>query len=409
MTAIAPSTAKYQHKISSWWHRLQAVPWWGQCLALWLAVLLTLTAVGLVSVRVLDLREGYDPVIGVSPYGVPGIWARWDSPYYIDLAQQGYAALPYAMGYFPLFPMLMAGLSRLTGMSLALSGMLIAQASYLAAILFFYRLARLIEDDHGFAMRSVLYMLIFPSAFFYFAVYAEPLSLAFSVLAVYLVLRTPPSYVKSGLALGVASAARPVGWLLNSVLLVEFARRRDFSLKSLFSLAVGLALSISSIVLFVFYLYSLTGTFMAIPKAQAAWLRQWQYPWLTLWKSIAIAFTGNGVADDWFLYVINWSDLLFTLLAIGLTVLALRWAYRGRYPWSLALYLAGTMVFLISNQGLEEVPLWGMTRWVGALFPFYLILARLGRRKAVHWGLTVVFSLSIILLTAWWVSGRWVG
>src|SRR5690606_28456046 len=121
MTILLPQQEQIQtqaQKFRGVWVRLQAIPWWGQCVALWLGVLIGLTAVGLISVRLLDLREGYDPVIQVSPYGIPGIWARWDSPYYIDLANQGYAALPYAMGYFPLYPLLMRGISQATGLSL---------------------------------------------------------------------------------------------------------------------------------------------------------------------------------------------------------------------------------------------------------------------------------------------------
>ncbi len=409
MAVLAPHTIQNRQKLNLWWDRLRSIPWWGQCIGLWLGVLIMLTVAGLVAVRLLDLREGYDPVIAVPPDSIPGIWARWDSPYYIDLANQGYPALPYAMGYFPLYPLLMSGLAKLTGMSLAMAGLLIAQLSYLAAVLIFYKLARLIQDDHTYAMRSVLYLMIFPSSFFYFAIYAEPLSLAFSVLAIYWVLRSPPDYLRSGLALGIASAARPVGWLLNMVLIAEFIRRGKFKLVSLFNLAIGLALAISGIVLFVLYLYSITGSFLAIPKAQAAWLRQWTYPWVTVGKSIHLAIFDNDVPGDWFLYVINWSDLLFTLLAIGLTVVAVRWAWQRRFFWSLALYLAGSLLFLLSTQGLEVVPLWGMTRWVASLFPIFLILGGLGRNRIVHWAITLMSSTLLIIFTAWWMSGRWVG
>ncbi|NJN98432.1 MAG: hypothetical protein HC875_32265 [Anaerolineales bacterium] len=403
------SEQPYQRRTLTWLDRLQLLPWWGQCAALWLATLLVLTAVGLIAVQILDLREGYDPIIGVPPNSVPGIWARWDSPYYIHLARDGYAAVPYAMGYFPLYPLLMRGLSNLTGLSLAFSGMLISQLSYLAAILFFYKLARLIRDDHAYAMRCVLYLVLFPSSFFFFAVYAEPLSLAFSILAVWLTLGTPPRYHWSGLALGIASAARPVGWLLNLILLAEFGLRRKFKWAPLFSLAVGLMLSVLGVVAFVFYLYSITGTFMAIPKAQSQWLRHWELPWVTLEKSIFIALTGNGVENDWFLYVINWSDLLCTLLVLALTVVAFVWSLKQRFKWSLTIYLIITLIFLLAQQGLEEVPLWGMTRWVAAIFPLYLILGDISRRKIVQGAIALVSGCFLILFMAWWTSGRWIG
>src|SRR3990172_5889459 len=96
--------------------RLRALPWWGQCALLWLALVVGLSAVGLVGAQALDLsqsssgryvkvRDGYDRVVGVPPGSLPGIWARWDSPYYYNIARDGYAAHPYAMGFLPLYPL----------------------------------------------------------------------------------------------------------------------------------------------------------------------------------------------------------------------------------------------------------------------------------------------------------------
>jgi hypothetical protein len=407
--SASPSAGERHHALDTWRDRLYAVPWWVQCVALWLVLAVGLSAAGLEAVRVVDLREGYDPVIGVAPDSIPGIWARWDSPYYVHLAQQGYAELAYAMGYFPLYPLLMASLARLSGLNLALSGMLISQVSYLIAILFFYKVARLIRDDHRYAMWSTLYLTVFPSSFFFFAVYAEPLSLAFSVLGVYLALRARPNFPGAGLALGLAAAARPVGWLLDIILGVEFLRRRRFNVRAWMEIGVALTLSISGIVLFVLYLYTLTGSFTAITEAQALWRRTWQFPWITLWTSIRIALTGNQVAGDWFLYVINWSDLLFTLLALALTILAIRWSLQRRFPWSLSLYLAGALVFLMSTQGLQVVPLWGMTRWVGALFPIHLILGRLEQYRVARVLVALASAGMLVVFAAWWMTGRWVG
>jgi hypothetical protein len=382
---------------------------------LWLAALHVLTSVGLVSAKAVtalgELGGGYCSSIVSAPDAIPGVWARWDSNYYIRLAEGGYAPFLEAAGFFPLYPMLMAGLSRITGASPVTTGMLISHLSYLAAILLFYKLARLIRDDHAYAMRCVLYMLLFPSSFFFFATYAESLSLALSILAVYLVIHARPSYVQSGLALCLAAAARPVSWVLDIVPLVEFIRRRQFSPRSLLSLAVGLALSISGVVLFVLHLYSITGTFLAIPQAQAKWQRQWELPWLTLWKSLRLALSSNNVTNDWFLYVINWSDLLFTLLALTLTALALWWSLQGsqRFSWSLSIYLFSSLAFIMSSQGLETVPLWGMTRWVAALFPIYLVLGDLSQSRIAHRTMALVSGSLLLLFTAWWTSGRWVG
>jgi Gpi18-like mannosyltransferase len=364
--------------------------------------ILALTAAGLVGTRVLDLREGHDPVIGLPPHTWPGIWARWDSPYYYNIAREGYAAHPYAMGYFPLYPLLVSGVSKLTGLHLVTAGVVIAHVSYLVMLLVFYQLGLLIRPDPDFAWRAVLALAVFPSSFFFLAMYAESLSLAFGLLAIYAALRG--RWVWSGLALGVAAAARPVGWLIGIVLLVEFLRRRPFTLRSLATFAAGGLLAGSGVVAYVVYLYTLTGRWTAITEAQALWLRKWTLPWVALGKSVWIALTGNDVAGDWFLYAINWSDLLFTLFAIVMTFLAVR-----RLPASLTIYLAVTLVFVLCQQGVEVVPLWGMTRWVAALVPIYFVLADwLGNRRR-YWVAVSASAPALMVLMAWWSSGRWVG
>jgi Gpi18-like mannosyltransferase len=357
-----------------------------------------------------DWGSGYLPWLDLAPTSIPGIWARWDSGYYLVLAEQGYAAIPNSMGFFPLYPLLMRGLSYVTGMGLPMSGLMISHFSYLVTILGFYRLARVVRDDHVYAMRSTTYLVFFPSSFFFFAIYAESLSLAFSVLGVLAVLLTPPKYIRAGMALCLASAARPMGWLLDIVPVVEFLRRGDRGLRTCVSLAGGLVLSVMGVVLYVAYLYASTGTFLAIPQAQAGWQRHWDWPWTTLWHGLQMALSpGVSLRSDWFLYISNLIDLSFTLLAIALTAVAVVRSIRGSFRWSLSIALIGSLIFLTSSHGVERVPLWGMTRWVAALFPLYLVVGDLSQNKTINLAIGVISAAFLVLLTAWWASGRWVG
>jgi Gpi18-like mannosyltransferase len=306
------------------------------------------------------------------------------------------------MGYFPLYPLLIAGLARVTGLHLVTAGVVIAQLSHLAALLIFYKLARLLRDEHAFALRAVVALALFPTAFFFMAMYAESLALALGLLSVYCARRG--RWVWSGLALGLASAARPVGWLLGIILVIEFVRRRQFHWRALAQMSAALALAAGGTVLYVLYLYLLTGKLNAIREAQDLWLMQWQYPWVTLGKGVWIAFMGNGVENDWFLYVSNWADLLFTLLAIGLTLIGAR-----RLPLSFTVYMVVSILFILTRQGLEMVPLWGRARWVVPLFPMYFVIADLLKSRRVFWPAMAVSALMMAALAAWWASGRWVG
>lgn len=384
------------------WMDWRVWPWWAQCVALWLVLVLVLSLAGFVGAGVVDLREGYDPVIGL-PAGVwPAIWARWDAPYYFNIARDGYQAHPYAMGYFPLYPLLIKGLTALTGLHLVTAGVLIAHGSYLVALLAMYRLAMTFRGEAAFAWRAVVALAVFPSAFFFLAMYAESLALAAGLLVIDFALRG--RWIKSGLALAVAAATRPVGWLLGLVLLVEFLRRRSFNWRSLGTFAAAGALGASGLVVYILYLHALTGSFTAIPHATALWLRTYAYPWQTLWDSLVIMVAGNGVPDDWFLYVSNLIDLGFTVLILALIGLAIR-----RLPLSLIIYMAVSLVFLLSLHGVRVVPLWGLTRWAASLAPIYLVLADRLRGGVRFWLLAGLSAAAQIALMVWWASGRWVG
>ena len=365
-----------------------------------MAVVLSLT--GLLAVRLADLREGYDPVVGVPADSLPGVWARWDSSYYVSIARWGYERNLHALGYFPLYPLAMSVVSQLTGLDLVASGMLVSQLSYLGAILGLYKLAHWLKGDRAYAMRSVLYLALFPTSFFYLAVYAEAMTLLLSIVAAYLSVRG--RWVLAGLAIGLASLSRPVGWLLNLVLLVEFISRRSFSRRSLLLLAAGLALSACGVVSYALYVYSFTGSLLAVTEAQSAWLREWELPWVTLCRSIRFCVWGSGVPGDWFLYVANLYDLLFAAVSIVLAVASFR-----RIRTSLTVFLVFSIAFVLSIRGVDPVPLWGFARWVAPLFPLYLTLADVGQSRSTRRLGWAGSAAGLLLFSSWWATGRWVG
>jgi hypothetical protein len=413
---------KRNEKLNDWLLALlqrfiQTVPWWGQCVLIWGATVIVLSAVGLFSTRVLLLR-GFQAQAAAQYYflsvpanEIPGIWMRWDASYYLNIAKNGYAAAPYAAGFFPLYPALTFGLSRITGMAPEWAAVLIAQLSYLAAILAFYKLARAVQDDHAYALRCVLALVLFPSSFFFIAGYAEPLTLFFSVLAVYWTLHKPAAYLRFGLMACLASATRPVGWLLSVVPVIEFLRQRPLRLHGLIALGLGLALSITSVVLFAAYLHSITDSWFAISKAQALWNRSFRFPWAGLINSLYIVLTGTGAQDNRFMFAMTWVDLIFAGFAIVMTALAVVWAIRAKFNLSVALYLVVSLLFVLSSHGPSDDPLWGMTRWVGSLFPIYLVMGKLnwGRHTWLRRMIPIASALMLLAFTAWWTCGGWIG
>jgi hypothetical protein len=109
-------------------------------------------------------------------YAFLGIWERFDTLWYLHIAQQGYD-LPASVVFYPLYPALIRILSPLIG-SIA-SALLI---STVAAFFLFWGMLRLVRDESGTPpFRALALVAVWPASFFFFAGYTESLATALVV------------------------------------------------------------------------------------------------------------------------------------------------------------------------------------------------------------------------------------
>lgn len=87
------------------------------------------------------------------------------------------------MAFFPLFPLLERGLAVVVGDPFV-AGLLISNVATLGMFMVLYRL---VAEDFGaeHAWRSVLYLAVFPTAFFFAVAYNESLFLFSALLSFY--------------------------------------------------------------------------------------------------------------------------------------------------------------------------------------------------------------------------------
>jgi len=109
-------------------------------------------------------------------------WFRWDSGHFTAIASNGYDAA-WRTAFFPLFPLLERGVAFLTHDPF-IAGLIISNLAGLAMLVVLYRLVQ--EDfDAERAFRTVLYLSVFPTAFFFVAAYNESLFLLLTLLSFY--------------------------------------------------------------------------------------------------------------------------------------------------------------------------------------------------------------------------------
>lgn len=147
----------------------------------------------------------------------------FDAGMLASVATQGYRE-PKMTTYFPLYPVVEAGVSRGLHISVLAAGILISHVAFFLLLYFFIRLAR-IDYDWLRSRRAVLLLAFFPTAFYFSAAYTEATFMLVSVLAL-LSLRNK-KWPAAGVFGGLAALTRNTGVLLGIPYLLEhWAARR---------------------------------------------------------------------------------------------------------------------------------------------------------------------------------------
>lgn len=323
------------------------------------------------------------------------VWARWDSDWYLRIAEEGYAAAPSSTpAFFPLYPAAVAVLGRLLLGHYVLAGVLVSLAACLAAFVLLHRLAlpRLGEDG---ARRAVLYLALFPTALFLQAVYAESLYLALALAAFLLAERG--RWLGAGAAAGLALLTRPVGIALLPALLVLAWRAEDRT-RALAAPVVAAAVG----ALYPLLLAIWIGEPFAFLRAQEGiWERHLSPlgPLGGLWEGTAALFRDDGSRA----LALNAQQLAFALVFVALAVVAWR-AFGAAY----GVFAAASLALPLSVPS-ERWPLLSLPRFGLVVFPLVLALALVGgRRRGAHEAIVAVSALLLGLFVVQWALWQWV-
>lgn len=147
------------------------------------------------------------------------LWRRanFDGIHYLEIARKGYGV--YQQAFFPLYPRLIKWLRPFFQRKDVIIGTGISAVSLFLGLFF---LCKLVELDYkgGVPRRTLIYLLIFPTAFFFSMIYTESLFLLLVIASFYFA-RTKRWWL-AGIWGALASAARLPGIFLLPALGVEW-------------------------------------------------------------------------------------------------------------------------------------------------------------------------------------------
>jgi Gpi18-like mannosyltransferase len=387
------------------------------CVKVFVAVRLALAVIALMSVALLpdfsSLPEDVEAEIGLvpEPVAVPGwpaepvtpgwhnlftSWERFDALWYLRIADGGYASGDGTAAFFPLYPLAIRALSFAMGGRPFAAGLLVSNAAFLGALILFYLLGRADVSDST-ARRAVLYLSVFPSAFFLVAPYSESLFLLLTLLAFWGARRG--RWEVAGIAGLLAALTRSVGLLLVVPLLAEAihqalaSRPRRWPIRAL----VWSAAPAFGTALYLRYWQVVSGDFLAPLHQQASWQRELTNPAGTLASGTREAFRWIGQYSGGY-HLLDWLIAVPVVLAAGYAVVRFRPSY-GLYAVA---SIVVPLTFIFSGRPLMSFPRFALT-----VFPVFWAFAvwtsrTLWRHEAFVAVSAALLGLMTLLFVNWY-------
>jgi len=304
----------------------------------------------------------------------------------MQIASTGYSLEKVAHGgntiaFFPLYPIL----ARIVGEPFGtpfIGGLIFSNLCLISAACFLYKIIER-ETDHETGMRAVLFMFVFPTSFFFSAMYAESLLLLCILASFYFGLGK--RWALAGMFGGLAALTKLVGVLLIIPLFWEYMAARSFSLRRIQTDVIFLALVPVGLGFFMVFNYTFAGDFFAFVKIQSAWGTELSNPLFNLHRLL----TGSA-----------------NLFVNGLVGLA-------------ALILAGSCIrkirvsFTIWNAVILTVPIMSvvqpsLARYTLMAFPIFFILARFPRDKTWNLGTAMGLAMLQALFMIFWTNSFYI-
>jgi hypothetical protein len=321
------------------------------------------------------------------------VWARWDSVFFVRIAEHGYDHTSAA--FYPLYPALVALLGRVFFGHYVLAGVVISLAAALGAFALLHRLAveRLGADG---AFRTVVYLAIFPTALFLQAVYSESLFLLL-VLAAFATAERG-RFAAAGLLTGLAILTRAAGVALLPALALLAWQERD-RLRAL----AGVALAIPVAAIYPLVLWQQVDDPWAFWNAQDLWHRHLSVagPFGGIWEALT-KWTPSGVGPQHAIAV-NVEGLVALVLFLVLAAVAWR-----RFGAAYGLFAAVSLAIPLSYPS-DRWPLLSLPRFGLVIFPLFLALAFLTeRRPRAHTAVAACSALFLGIAVVQWALWQWV-
>jgi len=359
--------------------------------SLFLVTRLSLTIIGVISRLLL---EPYRPKYYEQVYPKQlwlNIWVNWDSGWYLRIASfdwysqiAGIDGRKGSFAFFPLYPLLIRSIGFILHNNV-ITAVLISNLALLIACIFLYKLVKF-DFETDTALRSVRYLLLFPSAFIFSGVFNESLYLALILACFYYAKKN--QFLCASLLGFFMSLTKPQGVIIIFPLLYIYLKNKEFSFSKIKVNIMYLILIPLGSILFIFYAYHLTGDwFKGAHVAAEIWGFKIHNPIRNIATGLLYTRDVNMLFPTYF------SIIMFLILLIS---------YK---KVEFSYWLFGAMQFLLSFSYGPSATLNCLLRHILPIFVLYIIFARIKKDGYLDLFTTVSFALLQGFLMVFWCNG----
>ena len=318
-------------------------------------------------------------------------WANFDGVHYLLIAANGYTD---NAGFFPMYPLLIFFLTSIISPSAAiypfhpiqyLTVIFVTNLFFGFALFMLYKLVSLDYED-SLPILTIIFILIFPTSFFFASIYSESLFLLLSLLSFYFA-RTNRWFL-AALCGGLLTATRLVGIAIIPALIYEFVKNEKslLKLKSLF-----LFISPLGILSYMLFNYLKWGDALYFIRSQGSFLNGRSVDSIvfipqTIFRYINILTTVSPGIFEWWIALLEISVFFFVSIMFFVA-----WKKKIRTSY---IFFALICFLIPASTGTFT----GLPRYSLVLFPIFIALALVKNKLFKITYSLVGFSLLMILL-----------
>lgn len=325
-------------------------------------------------------------------------WANFDGEHYLSIAINGYKNLQQA--FFPAYPYLVKLLSQSTDLvSNIWSGLIISNTLFLLSLILLWKIV-ILDYSSKIAKLTTISLLIFPTSFYFGAVYTESLFLFSSLLTYYLYRKN--KYLLAGLVGILMTLTRIYGVFVLFMILVDILKNRTNLKKVIKEKTYLIAISVFGLLGYMWFCSINYGDPIAFYNLQTIVGEQHQKGVVLLPQ---VLFRYLKIITLSHLPIYNIQTVFLEILTAVLTIFLPLYAYSKKIRLSYIIYFLAGLLIPSMQGSFSSIP-----RYILVIFPAFIILGIMVD-KLPKFAKITYFLLSFLWLminTALFIRGYWI-